>query len=262
MTGAVAAGLVLGRGESAAAEEERKGKQESTVGPQGASQPVAVDLMRLGAALDLYSAEAQRRRLATAITGVGIGSAMVPSGLVLMGRTDGVSRALVIGMVIGGSAQVLSVPFLFIPTRLDAIHDKFLNRPVNVESKATIRAIETEWREAAEASRRKRSYVGTTLLVTGSLNLAGGLTCLLAQEGIFGMSRKAQYVMGGVLMGIGAPVTTLGVRMLFEWSLEESSWQAYRTMKSDAGLLARSRSPTLSITPMAGGMFGSASLSF
>jgi hypothetical protein len=145
---------------------------------------------------------------------------------------------------------------------MDEIRHDFLSRPANLESKATIREIETEWRLAAESSRRKRGYVGTTLLIVGGVSLATGLTLLLASEGILGMSRKTQYTWGGVMMGIGVPVTTISVRFLLEWSLEETSWEAYRTMKSDAGSLARLRLPTIGVAPLPGGALGCATMQF
>jgi hypothetical protein len=234
------------------------------VGPKGKPQSVAVDLKRLGTELDLYAAEANRNRLASALIGLGIGSALVPSGLLLLGRTDGISRALVIGMIVGGSAQLLSVPLQLIPTRMDEIRDEFIGRPVSVESKATIREIENEWREAAEGGRRKRLLVGTTMFVVGSACLTTGLALLLAPEGVLGMSRKTQYTWGGMGMGFGVPVTTISVRLLLEWSLEETSWEAYRTMKSDAGSLARLRlrPPSLGLLPMTGGALAFATMPF
>src|SRR6267154_2687153 len=54
--------------------------------PKAIAQPVAVDLNRLGAELDLFAAEARRARLASALTGLCIGSALLPAGLVLLGR--------------------------------------------------------------------------------------------------------------------------------------------------------------------------------
>lgn len=234
------------------------------VGPKGKPQSVEVDLKRLGTELDLYAAQSNRRRLASALIGLSVGSVLVPSGLVLLGRSDGISRALVIGMVVGGSAQLVSVPLQLVPTRMDEIRDKFIERPANVESKATIRAIEKEWREAAESGRRRRKLAGTSMLILGSANLAVGLTLLLAPEGVLAMSRKTQYIWGGVTMGFGVPVITISVRFLLEWSLEETSWEAYRTMKSDATSLGRLRLPlpSLGFTPIPGGAVGFAQVSF
>ncbi len=228
----------------------------------GKPQSVDVDLKRLGAGLDLFVEEADRRRLATALTGLGIGAALVPSGFVLLGRTDGVARSLVIGMIVGGSAQIASVPLMLIPTRMDELRDTYRGRVRDYDSKATVRALEDEWRLAAESSRRQRSYVGTTLLCFGATNLTLGLTLLLAPEGVLGMSRKTQYTLGGVMMGVGVPTTTIGVRFLLEWSLEETSWQAYRTMKSDAADLGQLRSPSIGVVPMPGGALALTTLPF
>lgn len=274
IVGLLAGAIALASATRAAADDEPaakaplpdqapEGKAVSSEGkPKGKPQTVSVDLQRLGSELELYAAEANRTRLASALIGLGVGSALVPSGIVLLGRTDGVSRALVIGMIVGGSAQLLSVPLLFIPTRMDELRDKFMGRPADVESKATIRAIEEEWRRAAEASRARRALVGTTMLIVGGVSLASGLTLLLAPEGFLGMSRKTQYTVGGVMMGVGVPVITIAVRFLLEWSLEETSWEAYRTMKSDANRLARLRLPSLGVAPVPGGALAFASVTF
>lgn len=58
----------------------------------GLPQSVAVDIERLGAELDLFVEEAHRARLAGALTGLGVGAALVPSGPMLLQRTDGVSK--------------------------------------------------------------------------------------------------------------------------------------------------------------------------
>lgn len=242
-------GIVLASAPATAAADE----------PKAVPQSVAVDMRRIGEELDLYAAEAHRARLASALTGLGVGAALVPSGFVLLGRSDGVSRALVIGMIIGGSAQLLSAPFMFIPTRMDELRDDFKQRPRALDSESTVSALEDEWRLAAEASRRKRAYVGTTLLILGALNLATGLTLLLAPAGILGMSRGTQYTLGGVMMGVGVPVTTIGVRFLVEWSPEETSWAAYRAMKLDAVPLPSS---SVRLVPVPGGALAIAVTSF
>ena len=232
--------------------------------PKAVRQPIAVDLNRLGAELDLFAAEARRTRLATAVTGLSIGSALVPAGLVLLGRTDGVSQALVIGMIVGGSAQLISVPFGFIPTRMDDIRTSLQERvAANTDDHDTVHAIESEWRDAAVSSRSKRKYVGATLLIVGSLSLTAGLTLLLAPEGILGMSRKTQYTWGGMMMGTGIPVTTLGARFLLEWSPEETAWEAYRTMKATGPpLQGRLGSPSIALVPTHGGVLAFGTLAF
>jgi len=231
-------------------------------GPVAKPQSVAVDLKRLGVELDLYAAEAHRKRLAAALTGLVVGSALVPAGFILLERTDGVSRALVIGMIIGGSADIVSVPLIFIRTRMDEIRDAFMRRQTSLDSETTVRVLQNEWRRAAAASQRKRNLLGTTMLVTGGVLLATGVTLLLAPEGVLGMSRQTQYTWGGVLMGVGVPVGTIGVGFLLEWSPEETSWEAYRTMTFDARSPARPRWPSIAAVPTAGGAMAFATMQF
>jgi hypothetical protein len=228
------------------------------------AQPIGVDLRRLDAELDLFAAQERRTRVATAVTGLSIGSALVPVGIVLVGRTDGVSQALVIGMIVGGSAQLLAVPLAFIPSKMDDMRVRLHARIVaNADREATVRAIELEWREAAGAARSKRTYVGTTMAIVGSLTLSVGLSFLLAKEGVLGMSRKTQYTVGGVMMGVGILVTTIGVRFLLEWSPEETAWEAYRAMKADGASLSRRPVPaSIALVPTSGGVLGFVTLAF
>ncbi|HEV8245531.1 MAG TPA: hypothetical protein VGP93_07175 [Polyangiaceae bacterium] len=251
---------VLESPDNPAAADQPQKLQKLEQRPNLATPRVERDLRRLGTQLQLYSEEANRIRVATALSGLGIGSALLPSGLVLLGRTDGLARSVVIGMISGGAAQLLSVPLVFLPTRMDQIYADFMARPISSESEATIAAIEGEWREAAERSRSRRRIVGATLLIVGGTSLATGLTFLLANEGIFGMSRTTQYTLGGVTMGAGVPMTTIGVHLLLQSSLEETSWRAYHSMKQASG--DAFRAPSLGVAPLPGGALGFTSLGF
>jgi|HubBroStandDraft_5_1064220.scaffolds.fasta_scaffold24309_2 hypothetical protein len=227
-------------------------------------QPIDVDLKRLATELDFFTAEARRARVAEALTGLGIGSIIVPSGLILLHRTDGISQALVIGLLIGGSAQVVTAPFGFLPTRMDEIRDDLKDRRwKEPDSKDTVRAVEDEWRDAAAASRKRRKIVGTTMLAIGTASLATGLTFLLTSSNVLGMNRSTQYTLGGVLTGSGIQLTSQAVRFLFEWTAEETSWESYRNMKADAPALRAALSSTsVSVSPTRGGAVTFASLSF
>jgi hypothetical protein len=231
---------------------------------QPVPQPIDVDLEHLATELDFFTAEARRARVAEALTGLGIGSVVVPSGLILLHRTDGISQALVIGLIIGGSAQVVTAPFGLLPTRMDQIRDDLRDRRwKEPDSKDTVRAIENEWRDAAAASRKRRKIVGTTMLAVGAAGLATGLAFLLAPSNVLGMNRNTQYTVGGVLTGSGIQVTSQGVRFIFEWSAEETSWESYRNMKADAPALRAALSSTsIGVLPARGGAITFASLAF
>jgi len=227
--------------------------------PQPVEQPVGVDLNRLGAELDLFAAEARRERWANALTGLGVGSIMLPTGIVLLQRSDGASEALAIGLIVGGGAQVISVPLAFLRTRMDDVRDDFRRRWLNDADRAkTLRAIEEEWRDAAGAAHHQRTLAGTIMLVTGAAHLVVGVVFLLAPAGILGLGRTAQYTWGGTFLGIGASVGTIGVRLSIQESAEERSWNAYQVMTSQRV----PPSVSLGVAPTQGGGIGFATLSF
>jgi hypothetical protein len=246
------------------AASNRASADEPKPPPKAVVQPVGVDLHRLGIQLDLFAAEARRNRIATTLTGIGMASALIPTGIILLKRTDGVSQAVVIGMIVGGSAQLLSVLAGFIPTRMDEVRNQLQERiAAHANMHDTVETIETKWRDAAAAGRTRRIRVGGTLLTVGLMSLGTGLTFLIAPEGIFGMSRKTQYTIGGIAMGTGIPVTTLGVHFLFEWSTEETAWEAYRKMKADgAAVRGLPTTPTVSVAPTPGGAMAFTTLAF
>src|SRR4051812_42000302 len=107
----------------APAAEKRAPQEMAKPVPKARLQPVGVDLNRLGIQLDLFAAEAHRNRLATTFTGIGMAGALIPTGIILLKRTDGVSQAVVIGMIVGGAGQLLSVLAGFIPTRMDKVRE-------------------------------------------------------------------------------------------------------------------------------------------
>lgn len=232
--------------------------------PKAVAQSAAVDLDRLVKELDQFAQEAHRTKVATAVTGLSIGAAVVPAGIILLERTDGVSQALVIGMIVGGSAQLLSVPLSLIPTHMDDIRNELRDRIAqNAPTRDTVHAIEVEWRGAAVSARTKRFRVGGTLLSAGIVSLATGLTFLIASQGVFGMSRKTQYTWGGVAMGTGMSITTIGTRFMLEWSPEETAWEAYRTMKADRVVVeGRPTLPSIAVVPTDGGALAFATLKF
>lgn len=223
--------------------------------PEPIPQPVEVDLDRLVTQLDLFEDEARRKKTTTAVTGLTLGAATIPAGIILLNRTDGVSQALVIGMLVGGVSQVLSVPLSLIPTRMDQIREKLHERiKENAAPHHTVHTIEVEWREAAVAARTKRFRVGGALLTVGVMSVASGITFLIASEGIFGMSRTAQYTWGGIAWGTGISISTIGTRFLLEWSPEETAWASYRSMRADrSASVDRSRLPSLAFLPTLGG---------
>jgi hypothetical protein len=230
--------------------------------PLATQETVGIALRRLGEQLDLYAAEAHRGRLAKALTGIGAGATFLPTGFLLLGRTEDVSHAFVLGLIVGGSAQLATVPLIFIRTRMDEIRDDFINRPTERDSAATVDEFEKRWSLAAAESAQRRTYVGTALFFLGVTNLAAGVAFLLAPPGLFKMSRSTQDTWGGVTLGVGVPVATQGLSFLLEWSPEENSWQSYRQMNLHAGTASRLPKPSVSAVPVRGGAVAFATMAF
>jgi hypothetical protein len=232
--------------------------------PLATQESAGIALRRIGEQLDLYAAEARRGRLANTLVGIWVGATFLPTGFLLLGRTgtEEVSHAFVIGLIVGGSAQLATVPLLYIRTRMDEIRDAFINRPPDRDSQATVDEFEKRWSLAAAESAQRRTYVGTALFVLGVTNLAAGVALLLAPPGLFKMSRGVQDTWGGVTLGVGVPVATQGLSFLLEWSPEENSWQAYREMNLHPGSARRQRPLSISAAPIRGGAVGFATMAF
>ena len=230
---------------------------------QAVPQPVDVDLKHLATELDLFTAEARRARVATAL--IGSVSARCSFLRDSSPRQDGRNLSSTgdwydcrrVGSIGLGSACFDPDP--------DGWNQKRPSREAMGGPGYEVHSPRhrDEWRDAAATSRRRRVIVGTTMLIVGTASLATGLTFLLAPSGLLGMSRKAQYTWGGVFMGSGIPVASLGVRFIFEWSAEETSWEAYRNMKADAVFLhAGLNLPSIGVLPIRGGALAFAALVF
>jgi hypothetical protein len=223
-------------------------------------QPVAVDLDRLSAELDFFAAEERREHWVGALTGLGVGSIMLPTGFVLLQRADSPSKALAIGLMIGGGAQLLSVSAVFLRTRMDGVRDDFRQRWLfrDANPEATLRIVEAEWRDAAVTAHNLRTLGGIAGLTAGALSLLAGVVILLGPSGMLGMDRTAQYTWGGTLLGSGASVGTLGIQAVIQESAVERSWNTYQLMVAPRVLPPVS----LRVAPVRGGGMGVVAISF
>ncbi len=223
-------------------------------------QPVAVDLDRLSAELDFFAAEERRERWASALTGLGVGNIMLPTGIVLLKRADGASRALAIGLIVGGGAQLLSVPAGLLRSRMDGVRDDFQKQWLfsHADPEAILRTAEAAWRDAAVEAHHLRTIGGVAALITGAACLVAGVVFLLGPSGMLGLDSTARYTWGGTFLGTGASVATLGVRTSIEETPEERSWNTYQLMAAPHVLPPVS----LGVSPMRGGGIGVATLSF
>lgn len=205
--------------------------------------------------LDLHAEEGRRQRIATNVTTATAAVALVPAGIVLWTRSNQLAKTIGIGMALGGGIPlVLVAPTLF-PSKLERLRaDVERKRAAGMPDAELLRFAETEWEDAAHGAHKRRVIVGIVDLTLGTAATATGLFFLLSGQ-IGNMSRDDQYTVGTSIAGTGVPLATFGIRSLVTRTLEETSWDAYRTAKrlGESRTEGTSSAPTAGITPLRGG---------
>ena len=69
-------------------------------------------------------------------------------------------------------------------------------------------------------------------MVLGTASTAAGLFFL--SNPVAGLSLDQQYTLGSSLVGPGVPFIGVGIRALFQESVEETSWESYRAVSGRA----------------------------
>jgi hypothetical protein len=216
-----------------------------------------VDPIAVGALLRLYAERSRHTRRSIITTSVVTGAALLATGIILNDRQDEVSRSIGVGLIAGGAAPPLFSAMLLRPSGIETVsadYDALLSS--GADAAYIRRAIEDEWRQAAESGHRKRIIAGGVETALGGALTAAGTYLLLAKP-VWGMSRNGQYEVASVLVGPGVPIFSLGARSLSVDSLEETSWKAYAAMF----VTAQPTVPpvTFGIAPARGGLFAAMS---
>lgn len=185
-------------------------------------------LDRLELALELAASQAHSSRQFSALGQGALGLVTLVPGIVLIQHEDEVRHFLGMGFLIGGAAQLATAPLSLLPTPVERIHDALTQaRQAGVDPAEVLRASETRLRDAASGEHTKRSIIGAIDLAIGVGGLVTGMVMIMADDGLAGLSRKAQLNLAATMLGIGSPFTLGGLRMLLLKSHEELTWQAY-----------------------------------
>jgi hypothetical protein len=195
----------------------------------GAATPhnLSADLGHLDTFVHTAAKEAHDARRATLITTGAAGAALVPAGIAIAQRPDDVSRSIGIGMTFGGAIPLAFAALSLSPSpmerlaaRFDALRESGLP-PLDLERMTT-----NEWRQLARISGERRRSGGARRMVVGLAATAIGLA-FLRERPIGNLSQSSQYTIGSVLVGTGAPMLQLGIRMRTQLSPQETWWNAY-----------------------------------
>jgi hypothetical protein len=189
--------------------------------------------------LELHALAAQStdHRHAQSLIGVVTGAVLIPTGVVLAARpSDDVGNTLGAGLIVSGSVALLLGALDLLPSNIERMADEGVPRK--------------EWGTIAERARGQRLVFGVVETALGLASTAFGVTMLVADEGVFGLSRNRQYRMGSISAGAGVPFMALGLRTLLVRSPEETLWE-----------MSPAR-PTIAPTVMRGGAGVSLTMTF
>jgi hypothetical protein len=213
--------------------------------------------------IELFAARARAQRRANVVVGLVGAAALVPAGYVLSQRTDAVSQSIGIGMEVGGIAPLAFSALSLSRSPMERLRDRVDDEVASSMPRAElVRVIESDWQSTAEAAHDRRIVVGVVGLVLGTASTAAGLFFLLSNP-VAGLSLDQQYTLGSSLVGPGVPFIGVGIRALFQESVEETSWDSYRAMSGAAHSVPQT-SPGFSFggAPLRGGGVAALAYSF
>jgi hypothetical protein len=145
-------------------------------------------------------------------------------------------------MTIGGAAPLVFSTLSLFPSSMERLDDTFERRRASgMASNDLVETTVADWRDAADAGRKRRILTGIVEVGLGGTATGSGLGLLLARP-LKGFGRNQQYMLGSILIGSGLPILTLGIRSLLQQSIVECAWDKYRT----AGSVAKTVAPTWS----------------
>jgi hypothetical protein len=195
--------------------------------------PDAVAAANLHEALSIAARSARDARTTVVVTGLAAGAALVPAGIVLAERSDAVAHSIGVGMSVGGGVPLLFSLLSLRSSNMEHLASSFDTlRTSGVSDAALVGRLESDWASMAQASHDRRILVGAIMVGLGSALTGAGLYMLLADPGVFGLSRTDQYSAGSFLTGPGVPIFGVGIRALLQESVEETSWESYCATKS------------------------------
>jgi hypothetical protein len=217
--------------------------------------------LQLERVLGSFASQAHDGRVATGAMQAAAGVLTLTPGIVLVTRDDANLRALGTGFIVAGAINLLAVPAMLFPTKVEALYAE-LHRPAadGGARAALVAKVEADLQEAVRQQRFRRPIQAAAFFALGIPASAVGLTFLLAKPGLASMKAGTQRDWGALLTAIGVPYLSLGFLQLFQTSPEEAAWELYQAE------LTRPQRATprasLSLAPLIGGASANLALAF
>jgi hypothetical protein len=205
---------------------------------------IAARRRRMEADLEVEASNARATRITNTVTGVVTGLVLVPTGILLLAR----SNILGLGMTIGGGTQLALVPLALFPSGIERVDARFQAlRDTGAADDLLRRATEQDWHATAVATRSVGRAVGWSLLGVGAAAASTGLGLLIVNPG----NNGPQYTAGAICASAGLSFLVSAFRLVLQSSAEENSWLLHQRVESHDGWL---QSVRLSASPTPGGL--------
>jgi len=196
------------------------------------SDAASVELDRLETLLKHYQAEEESHGLWSGLSGIALGGAIAPLGLVIYNRTQRQSLVGPLMFVVGvglfaGGTGTLIAPLLPPPTGFASLTDSLARQRVAGTAPDRITAlIESEWEALARKARSDRRFTGGINLLAAPVLIGVGTYIMLAKPSE--LSEQGRLDSSALLFGTGALGLLRGVHMLLVESNLEVAWNTYQ----------------------------------
>jgi hypothetical protein len=168
------------------------------------------ELARAAVLLEQGAVDGLASRDAAIVVGVSTSVVLIPTGIVLLLRSDDVAR--IIGAGLTGSAG--GALFVFAKSLRRSASERLFEsfqtwRASGLSDGDLLRKTESIWAAAAAESAERRVKVGTIETIVGGAFVAAGAALVLSPQ-LGGFNRHRQYAIGSVLMGGAIPLLSAG----------------------------------------------------
>jgi hypothetical protein len=232
----------------------------TTEAPPSDSAVTAADEQRLQWILDTASSDARQGRERAAVVDAVFSAIVLPSGIILVTRSDRGLEAVGVNLIVDGGWGLLglaSTPFPSTMEKLRARHEKLKASGANLAT--VVKETEGELRELASQPRGTSPWLVVARLVDGVALVGAGTYLLLSNSPPVD---RAQTTFGALFVGLGMPPLMGGVRDLLPQpaSSAEEWWNIYEMGKVPQAPTAAW--PSLSVVPIPHGAAGALRFAF
>lgn len=177
--------------------------------------------------LAVRASDGRRMRIVHAVAGVILAGVALPAGIVLQHREEQLVRLTGVGLIVGGSVQLVPALRGLFPSDMESLYARFQERKAkNLSPEQLVAETEKDWREEAEQEHKIRTISGFIHFGLGLALLPAGLTLIFKQH-VGDWSSLKQLNVGSALLGVGMSFTAIGLDLAFTKGDSQRSWEEH-----------------------------------